>query len=75
MTDPRTAPPLLRVMRGDASPEELAALVAVVATRAAIADVQASSARTSRWGTPRLRGAPLRAGTGAWVASAGPALR
>ena len=63
-------PPLLRVVRGQPSPEELAALVAVVAA-AAGAPSEASPAQPRRWGAPAtLVRAPLPTpGPGAWKAA------
>jgi hypothetical protein len=70
------APPLLRVVRGDPTPEELAAVVAVVAARAAGAAAEAAAhagRRRSRWGDPaRLVREPVRAQPGGWRASALP---
>ncbi len=62
-------PALLRVVHGNPSPEEVAALVAVVAARSG-ADDPAPATR-SLWSTPTLRGGhhPAR---GAWRASALP---
>ncbi len=62
--------PLLRVVRGNPSAEELAALVAVVAARASAAE-PAPRARPL-WGRPVLRPAAthqLTPGPGAWRAS------
>jgi Acyl-CoA carboxylase epsilon subunit len=59
----------LRVVHGNPTPEELAALIAVVATRAG-GDDPAPTAR-SLWGMPVLRGAHHPA-PGAWRASALP---
>jgi hypothetical protein len=61
--------PLLRVVKGDPSPEELAALIAVVAGRSAGEDAPAPE--RPLWGRPVLRG-PLSPGPGAWRASALP---
>ncbi len=68
MTPPEHAAPLLRVVRGTLDDEELAALVAVVAARAAGAvDAPARRPRVGRWGDPRtLVRRPLAAGPGAW---------
>jgi hypothetical protein len=60
---------MLRVVRGDATPEELAALIAVLAGRGS-AEGPAEPAR-SLWARPVLRG-PLHPGPGAWRASALP---
>ncbi len=66
-------PPLLRIVKGDPTPEEVAALVSVVSAMAAGA--QAASAGRARpapeWASHRrrLRGAH-RPGPGAWRASA-----
>ncbi len=66
MTDTQ---PLLRVVRGNPSPEELAALIAVVSTRGGAPD-EPPSAR-SLWAAPVLR-RPLSPGPGAWRASSLP---
>ncbi|MDP9396888.1 MAG: acyl-CoA carboxylase subunit epsilon [Actinomycetota bacterium] len=64
-----TEQPLLRVVRGDPTPEELAALVAVLSARPAPA--AAPPVRRSVWRDPaRLVRRPLRSGPGAWRASA-----
>ncbi|RJL33562.1 acyl-CoA carboxylase subunit epsilon [Bailinhaonella thermotolerans] len=66
--------PVLRVVRGDATPEEIAALVAVVTARAAAAaGTRATPGRRGAWGHPRhaLR-EPLQPGPGAWRASGFP---
>ncbi len=63
-------PPRLRVIRGDATPEELAALVVVLATRTAAAPPEPVRPREN-WRKPTLR-APLAHGAGAWRASALP---
>jgi hypothetical protein len=59
--------PILRIVKGDPTPEEVAALVAVLTARAAAADHEAA---TSAYADPaaRLRG-PIRVGRGAWVSS------
>lgn len=67
--------PVLRVVRGDATPEEIAAVIAVVT--AANARTTASAAEPARhvsaWSDParRIR-RPLPHGPGAWRASALP---
>ncbi len=81
MTSPAGAPdgtdggrPPLVVVRGDATAEEVAALVAVLgAFAAAAAAVPAAPAVPSQWAAPgrRVRG-PHRHGPGAWRASALP---
>jgi hypothetical protein len=67
--------PVLRVVRGDATPEEIAALVAVVAAAGARAAASAEPAaeRPSAWRDParRMR-RPTPHGPGAWRASALP---
>ena len=68
------APVLLQVVKGEPSAEELAALIAVVATRGGESvETEGLPARQSAWAAPsrRLR-VPLRPGTGAWRASALP---
>jgi hypothetical protein len=63
--------PLLRVVRGDPTPEELAALVAVLASSAAAASEPAR--RTPEWNAPgRLQRVVHRHGAGGWRASALP---
>ena len=61
------SPPLLRVVRGGPSAEELAALVAVVAMRASAVAEPERPARPL-WGRPVLRPG-LTPGPGAWRAS------
>jgi hypothetical protein len=67
-----TTAPLLRIVRGDPTPEEVAALVAVVSAMAAGAE-SASGRATPRpeWAAHhrKLR-APLRHGPGAWRSTA-----
>ena len=71
------AAPLLRVVRGDPTAEELAALVVVVSTRmpGEASPAFPAKARPARsdWGAPhrRLR-QPIRPGPGAWQGSALP---
>jgi hypothetical protein len=78
---PATAPPVLRVVRGDATPAELAALVTVLAARAAGAASAAGAdtaqadepPRRSAWSDPsRSLRQPLSPGPGAWRAAALP---
>lgn len=64
--------PLLRVVRGEPTPEELAALVAVVTARSAAAAETAPAPRTA-WNAPvRLVRQPVHVGRGGWRASALP---
>ena len=71
------AQPFLRVVRGEASPEEIAALVATLAAIAAARSAAAAQAKPapvlSHWNAParRLR-APLHPAPGAWRRSALP---
>ena len=62
--------PLLRVVRGTPSDEELAALTAVLAAASRVADAAPTRPR-SAWGDPasQLR-VPLHPGPGAWRTSA-----
>lgn len=63
-----TPRPLLRVVKGDPSPEELAALVAVIASLGGPA--ASSPRRTPDWNAPRrLHRLPQRPGPGGWRAS------
>ena len=64
--DSAVVKPLLRVVRGNPSPEELAALIAVVSARGPVEEEP--PAPRSRWGRPTLR-EPLHPGPGAWRAS------
>jgi len=62
---------VLRVVRGDATPEEIAALLAVV--QAAAAPAPAEPAAHSEWGSPRrVVRAPLVASRDGWRRSAFP---
>ena len=67
-TEPARA--LLRVVRGNPTPEELAALIAVVSARGSAVEDAPAPAR-SLWAAPQLR-RPLSPGPGAWCASALP---
>ena len=63
------AAPLLRVLRGNPSPEQLAALIAVVAARSGSGASDREPPRVSGWNNPesRLR-RPQHPGPGAWQA-------
>ncbi len=65
--------PLLRIVKGDPTPEEVAALVSVVSAMAASAAEASANQKRPRpeWSAPhrRLRGTH-RHGAGAWRASA-----
>jgi hypothetical protein len=63
--------PLLTVVRGEPTPEQLAALVAVVGARATAGAADEPAPVRSLWARPRLR-SPLTPGPGAWRASALP---
>lgn len=72
--EPDATTPLLRVVKGDPTPEQLAALVAVVAASAASGGAE-EPRRRSEWAAPRrlVRQPHLvghRHGPGAWRASA-----
>jgi hypothetical protein len=60
--------PLLTVVRGEPTPEQLAALIGVVGARAAASGDDAPAPVRPLWNRPQLR-APLTAGPGAWRAS------
>jgi hypothetical protein len=60
--------PVLSVVRGEPTPEQLAALTAVIAARASAAPDDEPAAPPSLWGRPQLR-RPLPSGPGAWRAS------
>jgi hypothetical protein len=57
----------LRIVRGDATPEEVAALVAVLAARPAAAS--ATETPRSEWSRPRPRATLPAPGPGAWRAA------
>jgi hypothetical protein len=64
------ARPLLRVVRGDPSPEEIAALVAVLAARSG-GGAGEQPAQPSAWSRPSFaHSRPLSVGPGAWRLSA-----
>jgi len=67
--DQAPSPPLVRVLRGDPTPDELAALVAVLAAASGGGKAPAPR-RPSEWSRParRLR-TPHHPGPGAWRAS------
>lgn len=67
MSDVPSARPLLRVVRGNPTAEELGAVVALLAARSASGDDIEPEERPL-WGRPSLR-QPLHAGPGAWRAS------
>ena len=69
-----TAPgPVLRVIRGDATPEEIAAVLAVLLSRAAVSDEGAPRRAPSAWADrSRLLRRPLHPGPDAWRRSALP---
>ena len=72
--EPLPAPgePLLRVVRGDASPQEIAALVAVLMSRPAVDDA-APEPTPSAWSDrSALLRPPVFPGPGAWRGSALP---
>ncbi|MDA0635296.1 acyl-CoA carboxylase subunit epsilon [Nonomuraea sp. MCN248] len=70
MTEPSR--PHLRIVRGDATPEEIAALVAVLAARPAAPEAP-SRIRTQSWRNPvRNMRKPLTSGKSAWRMSALP---
>jgi acyl-CoA carboxylase epsilon subunit len=68
VTTPKSDRPLLRVVKGDPTPEELAALVAVLTARASAAEETSAADRASAHLAYGLR-KPVVVGPGAWVAS------
>lgn len=72
MSESTPVEPVLRVVKGDLTDEELAALVAVIAARnAAHAAARPKPAPRSQWGHPaRLARAPHSFGPGQWRSSA-----
>ena len=68
-----TRRPPLRLVRGDASAEELAALLAVLSAATAGGQDTPATRHTSQWASrERAVRRPLRPGPGAWRASAWP---
>jgi hypothetical protein len=61
--------PVLRLVRGNATPEELGAVVALLVSRSGAATEEPAVPTPSLWSRPQLRG-PLTPGPGAWTASA-----
>ena len=59
----------LRLVRGDATPEELAAVVALLASRSGGEVVEEPPVPPSAWARPQLRAPLPPPGPGAWVAS------
>jgi hypothetical protein len=79
VTEQPGSPPTLRLVRGDAAPEEIAALLAVLAARTAAAPDADPAGVTPRGGwADRARALPsmpqlaARTGPGAWRASGRP---
>lgn len=72
--DQPPARPVLRVVRGDATPEEIAALVAVLVTRAADGEAAGPPRSAGNSWSDRSRSLrrPLHPGPGAWRRSALP---
>ncbi len=59
--------PVLRVIRGDATPEEIAAVVAVLLARSAASDAPPARPAPSAWAArSRLLRRPLHPGPDAW---------
>ena len=70
--EPSPGEPLLRVVRGDASPQEIAALVAVLASRAAVTDEPPEPTRSAWSNRSAVLRRPVFPGPGAWRGSALP---
>ena len=70
--DPPAREPALRVIRGDATPEEIAALVAVLLSRPGEEEVPPAPPRSAWADRSRQLRRPLRPGPGAWRRSALP---
>jgi hypothetical protein len=69
VNDDETSPPALRIVRGDASPEEIAALTAVFAAAAAAQPAPSPRVRRGGWNDPsRMHRPPLLPGPNAWRA-------
>jgi hypothetical protein len=62
--------PVLRVVRGDPTPEELAVVTALVTTASGSGTAETESPRHGRWNDPAWQvRRPLRPGPGAWRAA------
>ena len=59
----------LKLVRGDATPEELAVVVALLAARSGGGAAPQEPSVPSLWARPQLRSALPAPGAGAWVAS------
>ncbi len=65
--------PVVRVVKGEPTPEELAALIAVITARVAAAETEPATERASDWASYwRNVRRPLQHGPGRWRASAFP---
>jgi hypothetical protein len=65
--------PLFQVVRGDATADEIAALLAVLVRTRAVDEPESTPGPTNGWpDRAALLRAPLRPGLNAWRASAGP---
>ena len=72
MTDQKPDVPLLKVVNGDATPEEIAALVAVFSALGSATE-NVAPRRTSEWSRPARRvRTPVAHGPGGWRASSLP---
>ncbi|HEX2177554.1 MAG TPA: acyl-CoA carboxylase subunit epsilon [Nocardioidaceae bacterium] len=74
MSEPGSARPVLRIVKGDATDAEIAALVAVLSARAAAtAAAETPAPRRSEWaGHERRMRRPVHPSAGGWRASAFP---
>ncbi|HEY9336850.1 MAG TPA: acyl-CoA carboxylase subunit epsilon [Kribbella sp.] len=64
---------VLKIVKGDPTPEELAALITVIAARAAAPAAEPETDRASNWSTYwRNARTPFHPGPGQWRASAHP---
>ena len=71
--EPETRRPVLRIVKGDPTPEEIAALVTVLSARAASAGGEQPPPRRSEWaGHERRMRRPVHPSPGGWRASAYP---
>lgn len=72
-TEPATDRPVLRVVSGDATPEEIAAIVAVLTAASADGHGDEPPSQRSLWtDSARVPGSRITPGPGAWRASALP---
>ncbi len=69
MSAERPAPPALRIVRGDPEPEEVAALIAVLAAASGGVATQPPAGEPSHWAAPARLMRPAVTPTGWWASA------